>query len=122
MLSSASKTLVRGGLNITWDHFPHFLKSKTICRPNGKIIKNPFSSPQYSVAYIKHYTTKSTEEFAERLIRGTVNSKNTSDNEYIILRLKLYYFLFNKITKKKIELLEKKLGLKLTKYFNIINE
>lgn len=117
-LRSAAKTIVRGGLNITWAHFPHFLKSQTICRANGKIIKDPLSSPQYSIAYIKHFATKSTEEFADRLIRGTVNSKNTSNNEYIIQRLKTYYFIFNKITKKKIDLFGKKLGIKLAKFFD----
>ena len=28
LLYSASKTIVRGGLNITWAHFPHYLKDK----------------------------------------------------------------------------------------------
>ena len=74
-LSSAGKTIVRTGLNLTWAHFPHYLKNKPICRPNGKILKNYFSPPQYWSAYIKHYATKSTEEFIERIIRGTVNSK-----------------------------------------------
>ena len=122
ILKCASKSIIRGGLNITWAHFPHFLKSQSICRPNGEIIHDPFSSPQYSIAYIKHYATKSTEEYADRLIKGTVNSKIIFNDEFIIKRLKIYYFLFNKITKKKIELLEEKLGIKLKKYFyNITN-
>ena len=60
---SASKSIIPGNLNISWTHFPHFINSSSICAPNGNIIKNPFSPPQYSIAYIKHYTTKSTEEY-----------------------------------------------------------
>ena len=120
ILRTAGKSIIRGGLNITWAHFPHFIKNQPICRPDGTIIKNPFSEPQYSIAYIKHYTTKSTEEFADRLIRGTVYSKNTSNAEYMIQRLKIYYFLFNKINEKKLEVLETKLKINLKKYF--INE
>lgn len=118
LLYSAAKTIVKGGLNISWAHFPHFLKNQPICRPNGKIIKNPISTPQFSIAYIKHYTTRSTEEFIDRLLRGTVYSKNTSNIEYMIQRLKIYYFYINKITQKKINLLEKRLKIKLGKYFD----
>ena len=118
-LQSAAKTIIKGGLNISWLHFPHYLKSQTICRPNGKIIKAPYFpyfSPDYSIAFIKHFTTKSTEEYADRLIRGTVNSENTSSKTYMINRLKLYYFLINKITKSKIDFLEKKLNIKLKNF------
>ena len=114
---SAAKSIIRGSLNITWQHFPHFIKNQPICRPDGKIIKDPFSPPQYSIAYIKHFTTKSTEEFADRLIRGTVFSNNTSSDEYKIERLKIYYFFFNKINTTKIEVLEKKLKLNLKAIF-----
>ena len=116
ILRTAGKSIIKGGLNITWAHFPHFIKNQPICRPDGKIIENPFSPSQYSIAYIKHYTTKSTEEFADRLIRGTVYSKNTSNEDYMVQRLKIYYFLFNKINKIKIEVLEKKLKINLKKY------
>lgn len=89
-LYSASKTIVRGGLNIIWKHFPHYLKNTINCRPNGKIIINYFSPPQYSIAYISHYTTKSTEEFAERLIKGDVNVNLTCN--FIKYRIYRYYF------------------------------
>ena len=83
----AGKSIVRTGLNLIWGHLPHYLKNKPICRPNGEILKNYFSPPQYSEAYIKHYATKSTEEFIERIIRGAVLTKNTS-KKYIIHRIK----------------------------------
>lgn len=110
-LFSAAKTIVRGGLNITWQHFPHYLNNTINCRPNGKIINNYFSPPEYSIAYISHYTTKSTEEFAERLNRGDVILK--IDDNYIKNRIFDYYFFFNLKTKEKLDLFKKKLKYKL---------
>ena len=108
----AAKTIVRGRLNLTWGHFPHYLKNKPICRPDGTIVKNYFSSPQYYIAFIKHYATKSTEEYIERLIRGAVLTKDNS-KEYIKYRIKNYYFLFNEINNKKKNFFEKKLNISL---------
>lgn len=102
---SAAKSLVRGNLKIVWGLLPHYINSKYNCRPNGKILKNYFSPPQFSVAYIKHYITKSTEEFIERLKRGNV--RFIVDKNYIKYRIKKYYFFFNKITKKKLNLFKK---------------
>ena len=90
---SAAKTIVRGGLKIEWMHLPHYLKNTINCRPDGSILYNYFSPPQYSIAYLSHYTTKSTEEFAERLIRGDVFLNSSS--EYIKNRIFQYYFLIN---------------------------
>jgi len=112
-LKSAGKTIVRTGLNLSWAHFPHYLKNKPICRPNGRILKNYFSPPQYWSAYIKHYATKSTEEFIERLIRGTVHSKQNSD--YLKLKIKDYYFVFNKFSNEKKIMFEEKFNIKLYK-------
>ena len=71
----ASKSIIRGGLNISWELFPHFLKNSTICDQNGTIIVNPFKiHPDYTSVYIKHFATKSTQEYIVKLIKGTVNS------------------------------------------------
>jgi hypothetical protein len=88
------------------------LKNKPICRPNGRILKNYLSRPQYNTAYIKHFATKSTEEFIERVIKGTVNSNQTS--EYIMFRIRNYYFLFNKFNKEKKFMFEKTFNIILT--------
>ena len=110
-LISGAKTIVRGRLNIIWQHFPHFLNNTINCRPDGTILNNYFSSPQYSIAYINHYTTKSTEEFAERLNKGDVILK--VDKAYLKARIYNYYFVFNSMTKEKITLLKKKLKYKI---------
>ena len=105
-LYSAAKSIIRGGLNITWEHFPHFLNSSNICYPNGTFVIQPLSPPQYSSAYLKHYITKSTEEYVIKLIKGTVNSNITINKESILFWINNYYFIFNKITKKKLQFLE----------------
>jgi hypothetical protein len=108
---SAAKTIVRGGLFIIWAHCPHYLKNTVNCRPNGDILKDYFSPPDLSYAYIKHYTTKSTEEFIEKLNKGDViENSNISFMQY---RIKFYYFLLNKITKQKIDLINNKLKYKI---------
>lgn len=111
-LYAAGKTIARSGLNLTWAHLPHYLENKPICRPNGEILENYFSPPQYSNAYIKHYATKSTEEFIGRIIRGAVLTKDTS-KKYILDRIKNYYFLFNKFNNEKKNFFEKKLNITL---------
>lgn len=111
-LYCAGKTIVRSGLNLTWQHFPHISKNKPVCRPNGRILRNYLSPPQYSTAYIKHFATKSTEEFIERVMRGTVNSNETSEF-YIMYRIKYYYFLFNKFNNEKKIMFEKKFNITL---------
>ena len=113
LLYAAAKSIIRGGLNITWKLFPHFLNNTIICRPNGKIIKNPLSSPKYSFAYIKPYATKSTEEFADKLLKGEVNVNISLKKSFWINKINNYYFLFNTKNKKKIDLFEKKLKINL---------
>jgi hypothetical protein len=65
----------------------------------------------YIIAYINHYITKSTEEFAERLNRGDVILK--VDESYIKSRINDYYFLFNNKTKKKVDLFKERLKYKI---------
>ena len=99
---SAAKSIIRGRLNIVWGLFPHYINNTLNCRPDGTILNNYFSPHEYSTAYIKHYLTKSTEEFIERLNRGDVLVK--TNKNYILNRINNYYFLFNKKTKQKNEL------------------
>ena len=112
---AAAKSIVRGGLNITWAHFPHFINSSSICRPNGTIIKNPLSPPIYSKAFIKHYATKSTEEYLIKLFKGNVLEPNFLKISSLIYWITKYYFLFNEITKKKILFIKKVIKIDLSK-------
>jgi len=110
-LYSAAKSIVRGGLFIIWGHFPHYFKNTVNCRPNGSILENYFSPPDLSNAYIKHYTTKSTEEYIDKLNKGDVYEN--SNISFMKFKIKYYYFLINKITKQKIDLINNKLKYKI---------
>ena len=103
---SAAKSIIRGGLKLKWGLFPHYIENSIKCKPDGTILNNYFSPPQYSFAYINHYITKSTEEFIERLNRGDVMIK--PDSNYTKDRIFNYYFLFNQLTKEKLDLFRKK--------------
>ena len=115
---SAAKSIIRGGLKLQWAHFPHFLNSSNICSPDGIIIKNPFSPPKYSKAFIKHYATKSTEEYLMKLFKGNVIAPNFLNIHNIIYWISKYYFLFNKITKNKLRFIKRFIKLDITKYVN----
>ena len=112
---SASKSIIRGNLNITWAHFPHFINSSSICNPNGSIFNNPFSTPQYSIAHIKHYSTKSTEEYLIKLFKGNVFMSNFLNIGYLNFWINKYYFLFNKKTKKKLLFIKRIIKIKIPK-------
>ena len=67
--------------------------------------------------YIDHYYCKSTEEFIFKINRGDILNNSTT---YFMHKVKKY-FLQNKITKKKIEMIEKGTGLNLSIYKKKLN-
>ena len=73
LLRGAAKSLVRGGMKeINWQHFPHFLKGPGLCRPDGKEENEPLSFPKFTFSYLKHFVTKSLEEYIKKLKKGAV--------------------------------------------------
>jgi hypothetical protein len=119
---AAAKSIIRSGLNLTWAHFPHFLNDSKMCNALGHFVEKPLSPPDHSVAYIKHYATKSTEEYAEHLRRGGGCSKNQNSKGFMMSRIRSYYFLFNRVTKKKIEILEKALNIRIRRFYNKVED
>ena len=81
---SIEKTIVRGGLFIIWAYFPHYLKNTVNCRPNEDILKDYFSPPDLSYAYINITPTKSTEEYIEKLNKGDVHENSNRKYESYI--------------------------------------
>ena len=99
------KSILKGKINITIKD-THILNSKLIpCDGFGKIkeIQNIITNESdHYYYYIDHYYCKSTEEFAHKLLRGSVSHGNNTD--YYMKRL-LVYFSMNNITGKKINYL-----------------
>ena len=69
--------------------------------------------PDFKNYYIDHYNFKSTEEFINKINKGDV--LHYKDNQ--MERIKVY-FKINKVTNEKIQLIEKRTGLNLSKIRN----
>lgn len=104
------KCFVRGGLNnIVWTDNPHTPKTFMIrwCNNIGSEIKEniPVYKFNHKEAYLKHFSTKSTKEYVEKIRRGFADSKKPDGEEYkqycdFMVSL---YFKTNKMTPEKIE-------------------
>ena len=115
------KSVIRGNINNIEITNPHTLSKHTrSCDGFGKTkkIRNIFTlESDFEFYYIEHYYCKSTEEFIKnKLIKTDVFHKNSINYKKIEV-----YFGYNKITKEKIDLIEKETKFNLTDYRNKIN-
>ena len=96
------KSFVRGGLpNVVWYSNPHIPTNPLVCynAKGERCNSSPFQPVDHSVAYFKHFTTKSCEEYCNKLLRGT------PDRTYDVF-LKTYvgrYFRINDLTEEKVK-------------------
>ena len=111
------KSMVRGHLKENyWKNMrqPHCSYNNLInCDPTGIIIdsKSPFNTPQnYDVAFIKHYATKTVEEFIGKIKRGRSDKVVKIDDNFWKERFK-YFFEKNKKTKEKLDFIKKTLNI-----------
>lgn len=101
------KSFVRGGLpNVVWYSNPHIPTNPLVCynAKGERCNSSPFQPVDHTVAYFKHFTTKSCEEYCNKLLRGT------PDRTYEIF-LKTYvnrYFRINEWTEEKAKFFEQK--------------
>ena len=113
------KSIIRGNLN-TNIMSTHYLAPNLITCDgfgNKKEINEYFSQKRDNKFYfINHYYTKSTEEFIEKMFKG--DAWNGNSRRFGIVSS---YFEINKITREKINLIEEKTGMNLTKYKIIIS-
>jgi hypothetical protein len=98
------KSLIRGGLSyIKWEN-PHtpFSDSYHCCNPLGESVNtsSPFQNYDFSVAYIRHYSTKTIGEWVKnKMKRGTGNRTAERCKELLTLD---FFFAFNKKTEEKL--------------------
>jgi len=110
------KSVIRGNIKNIKITCPHILYERThSCDGFGKR-KKIFSyftkESDFEYYYIDHYSCKSTEEFIDsKLLKTDVIHKIDNNMEKID-----WYFKYNKITKEKIDMIEKKTKYNLTKY------
>ena len=115
------KSILRGNIS-TKVYDVHILnKNLTGCDGFGNIksilgISTDISDFNYY--YIDHYYSKSTEEFIQKLMRGS--AVHGFDIEHKLKRIDVY-FTINDINTKKIDYIEKETNLNLSKFRNQIN-
>ncbi len=102
------KSTVRGNLKINyWENInnPHSSNNDYIaCSSSGKIVdsKNFFViPPDYELAHLKHYATKTIEEYCLKIKRGRSDIKLLLNNETLISKFN-YFFSTNNKTKEKV--------------------
>jgi hypothetical protein len=86
------------------------------CDARGREIENsvsPFCDYDYSLAYLKHYTTKSLEEYCKKMTRGFPDKTPNDHKEHIDMAER--YFRYNKKTDAKLELFKKLTGIEVSK-------
>ena len=112
------KTIIRGNISKKI-YCPHELtKNLSSCDGFGNFnIKNKgiiiTNKTDYQYYYIDHYSYKSTEEFINKIMRGSAIKGFEKEMKY---RKISWYFGANKITKEKIDLIENLTNLNLSKY------
>ena len=103
------------------------INTKYFCDSNGKrIIPKSyyhFEVPDKPEAYIKHFYTKTVEEFCSKIIKGDVHFHKSHPLHLNVLNNKIeIFFIFNSITYEKIKIIENCSGMNLNKYRkNILN-
>ena len=117
------KSIIRGNLKniiIPTGHI-YGINVYYFCNSKGKRVypktfyKINFSND--SQAYIKHFYTKTAEEFCDKISKGDVQFHNTHPYYKSIINNKIkYFFSINKITLRKIYILEKCLNLNLNNF------
>lgn len=122
------KAFVRGNMTnlmMATTHIPG-INAFQFCNSNGDLIyPNNFFGNKFEKnpkAYIKHYYTKTVEEFCKKINKGDAHfNKNHPQYNYILKdKLKLFFKL-NKMTKEKINILENCLKMNFSNNFSFFN-
>jgi hypothetical protein len=107
------KTIVRGGLkDVNWNFTSHKPRlSGKFCNNVGMPCTNKglFYPYDYRYCSLKHFSTKTAEEFSQKIKRGFAD-KNLVDKDEMLKS----FFTKNNVTKEKIEVFERELGVNLS--------
>ena len=117
------KSIIRGHIpNVKFQSPYSLINNINGCNGRGQEVElNSFKMEEeyYDNYYIDHYFSKSLDEFIEKLKRGDVNKGKDSNSLKDIFG---NYFEYNKMTKEKIEYIEKGTGLDLSEYKKLLND
>ena len=104
------KSIVRGNLErCEWSRTPHTPIIKgSVCSASGKLVvtNSPFMPYDYRMAGLRHFTTKTADEYIKKIKRGFPDGTNPTTRTMVDI-----FFKRNKPTTEKIELFKKELGI-----------
>ena len=121
----AIKSIIKGKTKINVNCVHNINKNLRSCNGFGKLNKKEkenilTKNPDFQFNYIDHFCFKSTEEFVNKINRGSAFFGKLDNVKMVKVN---WYFEINKITEEKISYLEKYTGLNLSKYMNkILNQ
>lgn len=114
------KSIIRGyidDIKIEWTRNSHTPTTPlACCDARGREIENsfsPFCDYDYSVAYLRHFTTKSVEEYCKKMKRGFPDTTPYNDREFRDMAER--YFRYNKKTDEKLALIKKMTGIEVSR-------
>lgn len=118
------KSIVKGNVRFNpWSnsvscHRPqHQLRTCDSHGNRAKTFNDVFKPPQLDLAYVKHFSTKTAEEYADRVIKGHPFGEINFYDERVD-----NFFKYNKVTKEKIQIFEKKFNRTFPKYHYIFEK
>ena len=118
--NNAGKSIVRTNNNKLIISTSHIIgiNTKYFCDSNGNRIFPKdyyyFAVPKKPKAYIKHFYTKTAEEFCNKIIKGDVHYPKNDPFYLKLIKGKIYsFFNFNKITDEKLKIIKKCSGINL---------
>ena len=118
------KSIIKGNIRYNpWDkdqtsHRPnHHLKTCLYNGQRAKTFNDVLKPPRVDNVYIKHFITKTIEEYIKNKLNRGYTSMFIDKNHWVD-----NFFLFNKVTKEKVEYFEKALNMTFPKYHYIFNE
>jgi hypothetical protein len=120
ILYQGIKSILRGRINIKINNVHTLSKRLISCNGFGQKIENKTietNKPDFHYYYIDHYYSKSTEEFLNKLKRGS--AVHGFSILHIVMRIRVY-FQINEITKEKLDYIEEEIKLNMSEYRNRI--
>ena len=98
------KSIIKGGItNLTWNATPHAALNIIYCNSVGNNADNsPFEPYTFETAYIKHFSTKTIDEFINGKYKKGLADRTNENYKKNIDRIG-YFFKINKSTKEKKE-------------------
>ena len=106
-------SIVRGGLtDILWRMTPHtpYPSKLKCCNDVGEEVdsESPFAGYSFRKAFFRHYTTKTAEEYCDKMKRGFPD--HIVDDKRVKELVETRFFRTNKVTKEKVQIFNEKLG------------